>query len=311
MSERVLVTGGSGFIGSHLVEALLRRGDEVHCLLMPDDPAPYLIPLSRQIIRHNADLVDLESVKQAVHAAQPEVVWHLAAAGVSDVRADPAWVVRVNVEGTLNLLRALAGEYRVFVNTGTCHEYGNQPAPLREEMPPRPELPYAIAKTAAWHFCNRFVKTEGWPIVTVRPFSVYGPRQAANTFVQACIRAAREGRPFEMTPGEQQRDWVYVADIVEGLLRAAETPSAIGGTFNLCSGVGVTLYDLAHMIMQLMGNPVEIRRGALPYRQEEIWTLVGDPTRAREILGWQATTTLSEGLEKTIYESGRTITSRN
>ncbi len=305
MNERVLVTGGSGFIGSHLVEALLQRGAQVHCLLLPTDPAIYLAPLGGQIVRHDADLLDVERVHKVVKAVRPQVVFHLAAVGVSDVHADPAWVMRVNVEGTLNLLRALGGEYRVFVNTGTCHEYGNQPAPLSEDLAPRPELPYAIAKAAAWHFCNRFVKVEKWPIVSVRPFSVYGPRQATNTFVQACIRAACEGRPFEMTPGEQQRDWVYVSDVVEGLIRAAETPAAIGGTFNLCSGIGTTLDAVARQIMQIMeamGNPVEIRRGALPYRREEIWTLVGDPTRARHVLGWQPTTPLAEGLLKTVHE---------
>lgn len=303
MSERVLVTGGSGFIGSHLVEALLRRGDEVHCLLMSGDPAANLGAIRNDVHIVDADLTDRESVQRAVQSVRPEVVFHLAAVGVADVNLDPALVARVNVEGTLNLLQALQGEYRVLVNTGTCHEYGNQPAPLREDLPPRPELPYAIAKTAAWHFCNRFYKTRRWPIVTVRPFSVYGPRQAANAFVPACIEAVREGRPFEMTPGEQKRDWVYVGDVAEGLIRAAETPTAVGSTFNLCSGVGATLYEVARMIVNEMGHGIEIKRGALPYRPEEIWELVGDPARAREVLGWEATTSLGKGIQKAILAS--------
>ncbi len=297
MNERVLVTGGSGFIGSHLVEALVKRGSEVHCLLVPGDPAANLASVHDQIHRYDVDLVDFEAVQKAVVPIRPEVVYHLAAAGVTDVHANPALVARVNVEGTLNLLRALKGEYRVLVNTGTCHEYGNQPPPLYEDLAPRPELPYAIAKTAAWHFCNRFVKTEGWPIVSVRPFSVYGPRQAPNTFVQACIRAAKAGRDFEMTPGEQQRDWVYVADIVEGFIRAATAPGAAGGTFNLCSGQGTPLYRVAEMIFEAVGSTASIRRGALTYRDGEIWELVGDPARARAVLGWQATISLVEGLK--------------
>ncbi len=303
MSERVLVTGGSGFIGSHLIEALLRRGAEVYCLLRPGNPATNLSAVRNDMCIVDADLTDRESVQRAVYVARPKVVFHLAAVGVADVNLDPALVARVNIEGTLHLLQALQGEYRVLVNTGTCHEYGNQPAPLREDLPPRPELPYAIAKTAAWHFCNRFGQTEGWPIVTVRPFSVYGPRQAANTFIQACIAAAREGRPFEMTAGEQKRDWVYVDDVVEGFIRAAETPTAVGSTFNLCSGVGTTLYEVARMIVQAMGRPIEIRRGALPYRDGEIWEQVGDPTRAREVLGWEATTSLGKGIQKAILAS--------
>ncbi len=300
MSERVLVTGGSGFIGSHLVEALLRRGDEVHTLLLPGDPALNLTAVREHVHLDHVDLVDFDTVKQAVTRIRPEVVFHLAAAGVTDVRADPALVARVNVEGTLNLLKALGGSYRVFVNTGTCHEYGNNEPPLREDQDPRPELPYAITKTAVWYFARRFYQTEGWPIVTVRPFTVYGPRQAPHAFIPACIRAARQGRDFEMTSGEQRRDFVYVTDIVEGFIRAASVLPAIGGTFNLCSGQGVPLYQVAEMILAAVGSTATIRRGALPYRDGEIWELVGDPTRAREILGWEPAISLPEGIRKTI-----------
>ncbi|MBN1933100.1 MAG: NAD-dependent epimerase/dehydratase family protein [Anaerolineae bacterium] len=307
MSERVLVTGGSGFIGSHLVEALLGRGDEVHCLLLPGDAAANLNAVRGDVCIHDADLTDRDALERIVRAVRPQLVFHLAAVGVADVNLDPALVARVNIEGTLNLLQALKGEYRVLINTGTCHEYGNQPPLLHEDLAPRPELPYAIAKTAAWHFCNRFVKTEGWPIVTVRPFSVYGPRQAPNTFVQACIRTAREGRDFEMTAGEQRRDWVYVADIVKGFVRAATAPEAAGETFNLCSGQGTPLYRVAEMIFEAVGSTAAIQRGALPYRDGEIWELVGDPARAREVLGWQATTSLPEGIAKTVRAPAKGI----
>jgi UDP-glucose 4-epimerase len=298
--ERVLVTGGSGFIGSFLVQALVCQGQEVHCLLRPGSPAHHLRDLLDQIHVHRADLADLPAVQEAVGTARPQVVYHLAAAGVTDVGVDPALAVRVNVEGTLNLLAALDGSYRAFVNTGTCHEYGSNEPPFREDQDPRPELPYAITKTAAWHFCNRFHRSKGWPIVTVRPFGVYGPRQAARTFIPACIRAAQAGLDFDMTGGEQRRDWIYVQDVVAGLMRAAAVPEAIGGTFNLCTGQETTLYEVARTIVALMGSPTAIRRGALPYREGEIWRLAGDNTRARTILGWEPRVTLEEGLQQTI-----------
>jgi UDP-glucose 4-epimerase len=208
--------------------------------------------------------------------------------------------VRVNVEGTLNLLRVLDGDYRAFVNTGTCHEYGDNEPPFREDQDPRPELPYAITKTAAWHFCRRLHKINGWPIVTVRPFSVYGPRQATNTFIPACIRAARDGRDFEMTPGEQKRDWIFVTDVVAGFIRTGIVPEAVGGTFNLFTGKETTLYDVARAIVAQMGDRIAIQRGALPYREGEIWHLVGDNARAREILGWEPQISLEKGLACTI-----------
>ncbi|MBN1642275.1 MAG: NAD-dependent epimerase/dehydratase family protein [Anaerolineae bacterium] len=298
--ERVLVTGGSGFIGSALVERLLQLGADVHCLLLPSDPAPNLAHVLEHVQVHRADLADLDAVRQVVRDAQPEVVMHLAAVGVTDVRIDPALAVRVNVEGTLNLLRALDGAYRVFVNTGTCHEYGDNDPPFHEGQDPRPTLPYAITKTAVWHFCRRFHHTHGWPIVTVRPFAVYGPRQGEAAFIPSCIRAAHAGVDFRMTGGDQVRDYIYVSDVVEGFVRAARTPQAVGGTFNLCTGQGVPLHEVARAILAHMGDPVALLRGVLPYREDEIWRLVGDNTRAREILDWAPRITLADGLRRTI-----------
>lgn len=300
MNSSVLVTGASGFIGSHLVEALVQREADVHCLLLPDDPAPNLAAVRQALNIYRADLADLEAVQTVARAARPEVVFHLAAAGVTNVHIDPTLAVRVNVEGTLNLLAALDGQYRVFVNTGTCHEYGTNEPPFREDQDPRPELPYAITKTATWRFCSRLHKTMGWNIVTVRPFTVYGPRQAANTFIPACIRAAQNGQDFDMTLGEQKRDLVYVEDVAEGFLCAAAAPQAIGGTFNLCTGQAASLYDVARLIVEQMGEPVSINRGALPYRAGEIWQLVGDNARARAILGWAPQVSLQDGLQRTI-----------
>jgi nucleoside-diphosphate-sugar epimerase len=240
-----------------------------------------------------------------VCAACPTVVFHLAAAGATNIHISPIQAVRVNIEGTLNLLRALDGAYTVFVNTGTCHEYGNNASPFHEGQDPRPELPYAITKAAVWHFCRRFHMTRDWPIATVRPFAVYGPRQATNTFVSACILAARRGSDFGMTPGEQERDWVYVTDIVDGLIRVATVSDAIGGTFNLCTGHPTTLYEIARLIVERVSIergtlPIPIRRGALRYRDGEIWRMVGDNSRAQNILGWKPRVTPRQGIQSTV-----------
>ena len=300
MAERVLVTGGTGFIGAALVSALLERGAEVHCALRPRHQSAPLGPEWRPVHVHYADLADKAALQKAVDAARPDAVVHLAAVGVQDVHIDPGLAVQVNILGTLNLLAVLHGDYRVFVNTGTCLEYGSNDPPFHEDQDPRPELPYAITKTAAWRFCVRFHRTEGWPIVTVRPFGVYGPHQPDTAFIPFCIRSAQGGRDIDMTLGEQTRDWVYVSDVVEGFLRALSVPQAIGGTFNLCSGLETTLYDLARGIVEKMGNRVAIHRGAQPYRVGEIWRLVGDNSRARAILGWAPRIPLAEGLQRTI-----------
>jgi len=304
-AKRVLVTGASGFVGSFLTETLVRRGADVHCLLRPSSSTRHLYTILDQIEIHRADLTEPEALRAAVDTACPDTVFHLAATGATNVHVSPTLATRVNIEGTLNLLHALDGDYRIFVFTGTCHEYGDNQPPFREDQDPRPLLPYAITKAAAWHFCRRFQQSEGWPIVTVRPFSVYGPRQAPNTFVSACIRAAQSGVAFDMTPGEQTRDWIYVQDVVEGLLAAAQEPAAVGGTFNLCTGRETSLYEVAQIVVSQVasiqdGPPTEINRGALAYRPAEIWRLVGSPARARDVLGWTATTLIEQGISQTV-----------
>ena len=302
---KVLVTGASGFIGSFLTETLVQQGMEVHCLLRPSSSTQRLRSVLEYIRVYRADLTDPDTLSDAVNAAKPEIIFHLAATGATNVDVSPMLAARINIEGTLNLLLALEGEYQTFVNTGTCHEYGDNVPPFREDQDPRPELPYAITKTAAWRFCNRLYKTKGWPIVTVRPFAVYGPGQAANTFVAACIRAAQSKQNFKMTMGEQSRDWVYIADMVDGLIRAGTTPQAIGGTFNLCTGHETTLYETAQLVAEQIAAeygcaPIDIHRGALPYREGEIWRLVGDNSRARTVLGWEPSISLRSGIRETV-----------
>ena len=146
-AERVLVTGASGFIGSFLVETLVRRGAAVHCLLRPSSSTQRLRAVLDHVQIHRADLTEPESLATATAAARPTTIFHLAATGATNIHVSPLWATQVNVEGTLNLLQALDGDYRVLVNTGTCHEYGDNPPPFRENQDPRPELPYAIEQT--------------------------------------------------------------------------------------------------------------------------------------------------------------------
>jgi nucleoside-diphosphate-sugar epimerase len=123
--------------------------------------------------------------------------------------------------------------------------------------------------------------------------------------VSACIRAAQSRLGFDMTPGEQKRDWIYVQDVVKGLLRAAEVSGAIGQTFNLCTGRETSLYEVAQIIVRKVaerqgGPPIAINRGALAYRPAEVWRLVGSPARARDVLNWTAKTSLEQGIRQTV-----------
>jgi nucleoside-diphosphate-sugar epimerase len=294
----ILVTGATGFIGPHLVHRLTAAGAQVTCLILSETE---LCGLPASVTGHVADLRDASAVRAIVRAVRPAIVFHLAAVGVTEFGIDPVAAVQVNVEGTLNLLTALEGTgYRRFIFVGTGHEYGSNPPPFREEQPPAPANVYAASKSAAWLFCQMYHRARGWPVVCVRPFGVYGPGQRPPAFLPALIQTALRGQNFPMTGGEQVRDLIYVEDVVEGMVRAATMPGIEGQVFNLCSGEGVSLVKLARRVVTLMGDPIRVNLGALPYRSGEMWRMVGDNSQARQALEWQPTTPLDEGLRRTI-----------
>jgi len=296
---RCLVTGASGFIGWHLIKNLIEESAEVSCIVEPGTGRGELESAGGISDIHTADLTDFGAVRRAVEAAKPSIVFHLAAAGVADPAIEPVRAIRVNVEGTVNLLLALNGSYELFINTDTCHAYGAGPAPLREIAPPAPIGVYAASKVAAWHFCNVFFRTQGWRIVTLRLFTVYGPRQSPRSLVPSVLLAGLRERELPMTGGEQRRDFIFIDDVVAGYLMTAENPASAGRTINLCSGRGISLRELVSMIESL-DVPLGVKFGALPYRQEEASEIVGDNSLAGEILGWEPKVGLEEGLGITV-----------
>jgi nucleoside-diphosphate-sugar epimerase len=297
--SRCLVTGANGFIGYHLVKRLIRESAEVSCLVEPGTSAKELESLGGIVAVHAVDLTDSRAVRQSVEAAKPSMVFHLAAAGVTDPTVETVRAIKVNVEGTANLLLALDGSYDLFINTGTCHEYRSGTTPLGEGSPLAPAGVYAASKAAAWHFCNSFWRTRGWRIVTLRLFTVYGPGQSVTSMVPAMILSGLMEQELEMTGGEQIRDFIFVDDVIKGYILTAQTPLSAGQTFNLCSARGVSLRQVASIVEKLM-VPLRIKYGALPYRRGEAWRLVGDNSLAREILGWEPKVVLEEGLAVTI-----------
>jgi len=298
---RVLVTGATGFIGSHLAERLAAEEAEVTLAIEPGASTANVTGILGKVRVYEVDLRDGQKVRQLVRECQPSKVYHLAAVGVTEPDVDPRLAVQVNVLGTLNLLEALREtECDCFVNTGTCYEYGHNAPPMREDQMVDPVNAYAASKSAAWLFCNMYHRTRGYPIVTVRPFTAYGPRQSIRVLIPQAILSALRGQDFEMTGGEQTRDFTYVDDVVEGYVRASLSEKAIGQTINLGTGEEHAIKDVVRKVLELMGNPVRPLIGALPYRPGEIRRLYADSSKARELLGWQPQVGLDEGLGKTI-----------
>jgi UDP-glucose 4-epimerase len=303
---RTLVTGGAGFIGSHVVDALLERGDDVTVL---DDISTGRRENLESALGNGAKLVDGDirdagAVTELCERVRPEVIFHLAAQ--IDVRksvTDPAFDARVNVEGTVNVLRAAqAGGVPRVVNTSSGGAiYGEaQTIPAPEDHPVAPEAPYGLSKFCAENYCELFTRLHGLSTVSLRYGNVYGPRQdplgEAGVIAIFCGKVLAGERPTIFGDGRQTRDYVYVGDVATANLLAAESDA--GGPFNIGLGEEVDVLELVEALRPHAADGFDPEHA--PERPGEVRRIALDCSRAREKLGWEAKVGLEEGLERTL-----------
>jgi nucleoside-diphosphate-sugar epimerase len=297
--RRVLVTGAAGFLGSHLVPRLIAAGAEVCVLDQPN--------ARRWSILERSDLAatlraDVRSLGQPVHddvLGDIDVVFHLAAVGVVGDGGDVRELVAANIDGTMAALLVAQRLGSRLVYCGSCFEYGAG-ARWAEDAMPAPTTEYGASKAGGWLLANAFARRTGLEVVSVRPFTMYGPMEPPGRLVPSVVRHALAGHPIDLTPGDQARDFVYVEDVADAFVAAATTDAAVGGTFNICTGTAATVRHVVHRVLECTGSRSEARFGALSYRSTELTILSGDPTRAREVLGWRSRVSLDDGLARTI-----------
>ncbi len=307
--KHVLVTGGAGFIGSHLCERLLDAGAKVTVFTryssngiqgaLLDVPETAFSQLN--IIA--GDLRDASGVEAAVSGQ--DVVFHLAAhIGIPYSYVHPNDVVQVNVNGTVNVLeacrRAKTGKIVLF---STSETYGTaQYTPIDENHPMHPQSPYAASKVSADQIGLSYARSFDMPVAICRPFNTYGPRQPARAVLPTIIVQALSRDAVHLGSLTPRRDLLYVADTVRGAMRIAEEDATIGQTINLATGSDVSIGDLANTVLAQLGVNKPILTDAARIRPDksEVMQLLGDASRASELLQWQPETTLEDGIQKTI-----------
>lgn len=305
--KKVFVTGAGGFIGSHLAERLVREGASVTSLVLYNSAGSWdwldSSDLKDEMRVVLGDIQDRDSVTGAMEGA--DVVFHLAALiAIPYSYQAPDSYLRTNVEGTMNVLQAARqlGVSKI-VHTSTSEVYGTaQSVPIGESHPLVGQSPYSASKIAADKMAEAFHLSFGLPVVTVRPFNTYGPRQSARAVIPTIITQALAGQAVKLGHLHPTRDLNFVEDTVAGFLKAAECDKAVGDVFNLGNQKEISVGDLASLIGQLVGTELEIISDSNRERPKdsEVERLMADARKASDILGWQPETSLQEGLVRTI-----------
>ncbi len=301
---RTLVTGGAGFIGSHIVEELLQRGHTVRVLdNFSTGTRKNLEGFQGKVEILEGDLRDAETVKTAVRDV--EHIFHLAAfVSVPQSMSDPETCFAVNVGGTVTLLEAArrAGSRKVVISSSTAVYGDTDVFPTTEETTLRPLSPYAVSKQVNELYARLYTQIMGLPVTILRYYNVYGPRQRPDSDYAAAIpifvRQLAAGKPITVFgDGKQSRDFIFVKDVVRANLLAVDSDTS-GEPFNICTGHETTLLDLLEELSEIAPHPPEVCFDAP--RSGDIYRSVGSPDKAATLLGFRAETSLAEGLAQTV-----------
>jgi nucleoside-diphosphate-sugar epimerase len=296
----VLVTGGTGMIGSNLIYRLVAELCRVFVLARPTASMLRLQPVASRMEVITGDLTSATNVLEAVRRAKPRFVFHLASTPFNPPTIPTQTHLETNVLGIANLLDAVRSTPETkFVFTGSANVYGDGEG-IREDHPLLPGNMLGATKACATILMQTYSRLYGIPTVELRLYTPYGPWERPGRLIPHTILSALKGQDIRMTSGEQERDYLYIDDVVDAMLIVMRKKLRPGSVFNICSGRGIPIREIVERVLSLMGDPVQVHLGAVPTRPDEIWKFSGDNSAANKALGWQPRTTLDDGLQKTI-----------
>jgi UDP-glucose 4-epimerase len=292
-NKKVIVTGGNGYLGSHLVNSLKESGAEV-----------FIFDQKMKGVKNEVcnDITDKTKVEKIIKEIKPQIIFHLAASlNRNRDFTNHDKIMQVNYFGTVNLLLALEDiDYDNFVFTSTSEIYGSNKAPFNENMLPLPASPYSLSKVCAENVIKTFSETYKKNYTILRLFNFFGKNMSEEFFIPQLLKALKNDETFKMTKGEQERDFLYIDDIIQALLLTVNNEKAKNEIFNVCSGNSVTLKDFAVECKHIINSNSTIDFGALPYRENEVWNMVGDNSKIKRELGFKVNFDVKEIIKEIV-----------
>lgn len=300
--KRAIVTGASGFVGANLARRLLKDGHETHLLLRPSHQPWRIEEIAADVHVHQVDLRDAESVRQTVAEIRPDWAFHLAAYGAYSTETGMARMVDTNLTCAVSLLDACAENgIEAFVQTGSSSEYGYKDHPAAEDERLEPNSHYAITKAAATHYCQFTARQRDLHAVTLRLYSIFGPYEEPTRLIPTLLVNGLAGRLPPLVSPRTARDFVYVDDAVDAMIRVAgQTSLTRGSVYNVCSGRQTSLECIVSITRRIMDIRDEPVWSTMTQRSWDTDVWVGSPAAMERDTGWCASTPVESGFQRTL-----------
>ncbi len=295
-----LITGASGFIGSCLFRRLAKQNASISLILRKQAKLWRIKDILPKATVYISDLSNAQKLKEIVDKSKPTIIYHLAAYGTYPCQNDPKKIIQTNILGAWNLLQVLAHrEYELFVNTGSSSEYGFKKLPMKETDTLKPISDYAVTKCSQTLLCSHIAKEQRRPIITLRPFSVYGPYEKPTSFIPTLLKSLYLGEEISLVPPGFSHDHIFIDDVIKAYLLIDKLKKYGGEAFNIGMGVQSSIKDVVETAIKVTGKTTDLKWGEMKPRIWDTTTWVANVSKAKRLLGWTPEVNLERGLSLT------------
>lgn len=299
--KRILVTGANGFLGSHIVERMVKQNADLSIIARESSDLWRIEEFIKDLNIFNGDLRDSSRLNEFIRKIKPEIIFHMAAYGVDSKQKDIFDAVNINLIGTVNMLSAIGKiGCEKFINIGTSMQYGNKEGMIDENMSYSPNNIYGSTKASATIMAHQLAGDMDINIATIIPFGVFGEKEGSHKFFPHVILSILKNKEVALTSCDQYRDYCYVENIIDGFLMAAEAQHVKNEIYNIGNGITKPLRYYVDLIKKQIDSATKINYGILEHRKNDLWNPLPNVDKIINTLGWQPEIPIEEGIKKTV-----------